>query len=73
MCFVISTWLLLTIRLQTELAINTHTIVSDVHHGVADTHTMVSDLHRNMLKGREGTDDQHRPVSDIRTVLPSNE
>ena len=51
--------------LQTELAINTHMIVSDVHHDVVNTHTMVSDIHRNMRQ--EGTDDQRRLVSNIRT------
>ena len=57
----------LTTRSQTELAINTNLIVSDVHHGVVNTHTMVSDMHRNMLKSQEGTDDQLRLVSEIRT------
>lgn len=45
---------------------NTQTMVSDVHCDVAKTHTMVSDLHRDMLKSREGTDSQHKSVSDIR-------
>ena len=66
---------------QTELAINTHGIISDVHHSVANTHTVVSDvhhsvvntnvmvseMHRNMLKGQEGADDQHQSVSCIGT------
>ena len=64
---VVSVRLWLTNPLQTELAINTHVIVSDVHHGVANTQTMVSDIHRNMLKGQEGADDQHRSVSDNHT------
>jgi len=59
----------LTIRFQTELALNTHAIVSDVHHGVVNTHTMVSEMHRNMLKSQEGTDDQYPPVSHIRTLF----
>ena len=66
-CPIIVTWplLALTTHSQTELAMNTNLIVSDVHHGVANTHTMVSDMHRNMLKSQEGTDDQLLLVSDI--------
>ena len=37
---------------------NTHVLVSD-------SHTMVSDIHRNMLKGQEGTNNQHGSVSDV--------
>ena len=55
---------------QTELAINTHVVVSDTHAMVSDTHTMVSDthamvsnLHRNALAVQGGTDGQHRSVS----------
>jgi len=46
--------------LQTELAINTH-------HGVVDTHAMVSEIHHSVVKGQEGTDNQHRSVSGICT------
>jgi len=72
---VVLAWSLLIINSQTELAINTHvtvldthTIVSDVHHGVLNTHAIVSDIHRNMLKSQEGTDGQHRMVSDARPL-----
>jgi len=71
-CSIVSTWLLLTLHSQTELAINTHVTVSEVHHGVVNTHTLVSDIHRNMLKGQEGTDGQHRSVSNAR-ALPITE
>ena len=54
----------LTIRGQTELVMNTHGIVSDVHHGVVGTHNMVSDIHQNMLKHQEWTNGQHQLVSD---------
>jgi len=64
---VITAWLSLTVHLQTELAINTHVIVSDVHHGVVNTHVMVSEIHRSVVKGQGGIDDQHRLVSDICT------
>ena len=56
-CSAIFLWLLLTVRLQTELAVNTHVIASDVQ-------TMVSDIRRNMLECQEVADDQRRSVSD---------
>ena len=68
-CSIVSVWLSLTVRSQTELAINTHVIVSDVRHGVVNTHTMISEIHCNMLKSQEGTDDQHRLVSDIHNLF----
>ena len=52
---IVSVWLLLTVRPQTELAINTH--------------NMVSEMHRNMVKSQEGADDQHQLVSVIHTPL----
>jgi len=67
-CPVIAVWPLLTTHSQTELAINTNLVVSDVRHGVISTHTMVSDMHRNMLKSQEGHDIQLRLVSDIRIL-----
>ena len=57
-CSAIAAWLSLTDHSQTELAVNTHVLVSDAR-------TMVSDIHRNMLTSQEGTDKQHRPVSNI--------
>ena len=51
--FIISVWPLPTIHSQAELAINTH--------------TMVTDIHRNVLRGQDGTDDQHPLVSEIYT------
>ena len=48
---VISVWPSPTVHSQTELIINTN--------------TMVSDLHRNALKGLEESDEKHRSVSDI--------
>ena len=69
---------LLTIRFQTELAINTHVavsevrqevtdthnIVSDVQQNVTGTHNIVSDIHRTIVKQRQGTDGSSPPVSD---------
>ena len=80
--FVVFVWLLLTINFQTELAINTHvtvsnihqdvmdsrTLVSDVQRGVLNTHAIVSDIHRNILKTQEGTNSQHQAVGDTRAL-----
>ena len=64
---------LLTIRFQTELAINTHVAVSDIgtevantHNIVSDTHTIVSDMHRTMVKQKQGADDSGPSVSGSR-------
>jgi len=56
-CFVTSVWplLIITVHSQTELAINTHVIVSDIR--------------RDMLRGQGKTDDQPRSVSDVRTLF----
>ena len=69
-------WPVLTFRPQTELAINTHVIVSDirhdvtntqavvsaVRHDVSNTHTIVSGLHHNVA-------DTHALVSDIHSTM----
>jgi hypothetical protein len=54
---------------QTELTINTYTIVSDVHHGVANTHVIVSDIHRTMVKSQGGTDGRNLSVSIACTLF----
>ena len=51
------------VPIQVELALNTHTTVSN-------TEMMVSDLHRGWLAGQGGTNDQHRSVSA--TSYPDN-
>jgi len=65
---VIFVWVLLTINPQTELAINTHVAVSNIHYDVANTHTLVSDIHWNIVKNREGIDSQHQVVGDTRAI-----
>ena len=56
MCVLLSVYGLFFIaRSQTELAVTTH--------------TMVSDIHRNMLRGLEGTDTQYQPVSGVYTLF----
>ena len=69
---VVSVWVSLTLRFQTELAINTHVtvsethvVVSNTHTAVSDTHTMVSDIHRTIVHGQERNDGK-LSVSNIR-------
>ena len=78
--YIASVWLLLTLHFQTELTINTHVAVSEIHHDVVNTRTivselghnvtstqiMVSDIHRTMVKGQEGGDDNDLLVSGTR-------
>jgi hypothetical protein len=66
---VVFVWPLLTVHSQTELAINIHVAVSNVHHGVVNTHAIVTDIHRAVVKGQDGTDGQHPSVSVTCTLL----
>ena len=75
-----SVWPWLTAHFQTELAINTnvvvsdvhrgvantYTVVSDVHQGVVNTHTVVSEIHRVIVQNQEGTDGKNQSVSVAR-------
>ena len=53
---------LLTVHLQTELALHTHLAVSDVRQGVANTHELVSDIHRAVVKSQDETDVTNQAV-----------
>ena len=64
-----SVWPLLTVHLQTELAINTNVTVSDTRSMVSDTRNMVSGIHRTIVNGQEGGGGGNRSVSD--TCAPS--
>jgi len=78
--YIASVWLLLTPHFQTELTINTHVTVSEIHHDVVNTHTivselehnvtsthiMISDIHRTMVKGQEGGNGSNLLVSGTR-------
>ena len=59
---------LLTTHPQTELAINTHTAVSDIRHDVANTQNIVSDIHRTIVERQEGI---NVSVSDHCTLFVS--
>jgi len=63
----------LTARIQTELSISTHVVVSDIHHDVVNTHTIVSDVHRGVVNTstvvselQDNVMNTHAIVSDIR-------
>ena len=69
---------LLTVHLQTELALHTHVVVSDIREGVtntheivsdiregfANTHELVSDMHRTLLKDQQGVDTRNQTVGN---------
>jgi len=57
-CGIISVWLSLTLHSQTELAISTHTTVSDIHHNTVDTLAIASNTHHDVLNA-------HAIISDI--------
>ena len=44
-CFVVAARLLLTVHVQTELAISTRGMVSDDYYNIANAYTMISDCH----------------------------
>ena len=67
---------LVTVRFQTELALNTHVVVSDVRRDVANTcinttkiHTIVSDIHYAVVGSQEGTDGTKQLVSVACTLF----
>ena len=60
---------LLTLSSQTELAINTNVVVSDIRHDVVNTHTIVSDIHRTIVGSQDGTDEKNRSVGVTYIVL----
>jgi hypothetical protein len=66
---VVVVWLLLTVRPQTELALNTHTIVSGMDHNVTKIHAIVSNIDSTVMKIREGTDNQNLLVSITYTMF----
>ena len=57
-----SAWPSLTVHFQTELAINTNVVVSDVH-------TIVSNIHRTMVQGQEGTGSKDLSVGVTYTLF----
>ena len=72
---------LLTVHLQTELALHTHIAVSDTHEivsnireGFMNTHELVSDMHRTMLKDQQGADVKNQTVGNhgILSIIEKN-
>ena len=60
---------LLTVHLQTELAINTNVAVADIHQEVVNTHIIVSDVHRDVLNTRTTVSDVRHGVANTHTVV----
>ena len=69
-------WALLIDCFQTELAIITNVVVSDIHRDVATAQTVVSgvhrgvsDIHRTMVEDRGGTNGENWTVSFAHTLF----
>ena len=56
----------LTVHFQTELAINTNMVVSDVRHDVLTTRTVVSDVHHDITNIHTVVSDAQTIVADVR-------
>ena len=59
----------LTVHSQTELALNTNTIVSGMDHNVTKIHAIVSNIDSTMTKIQEGTDRKDLSVSITCTMF----
>ena len=57
-----------TLDSKTELAVNTHAIVSGLERNAASTHTMVSKIHCAIVKGQEVNDGNDLLVSATQTL-----
>jgi len=54
---------------QTELAINTHVVVADVHQDVVDTRTVVTDVRHDVKDARAIVSNVHHVVKDTHAVV----
>ena len=54
---------------QTELSMNTHVVVSDIHQDVVNTHTIVSNVHQGVVNTHSIATNTHTIVSDIHRVI----
>ena len=69
------TWLPLTVHSQTELALNTHTIVSGMDHNVTNVdqnvtkiHAIVSNIDSTVMKIQGGADSKNLPVRLVNRI-----
>ena len=60
---IVVVWPLFTVHSQTELALNTHTIVSGVDHNVSKILNIVSNTSSGRVRVCEGTGGEETPVS----------
>jgi len=74
-----SAWLLLTVRLQTELAISARTTAFDIRHDVANAYTVDSDARRDISNSntiapdvRYGVLNSHSIASGVRREVASS-
>jgi hypothetical protein len=73
---VVSVWQLLTVRSQTELAINTNVTVSGMRHDVTTTHSIVSEVQHDVVTTHtivshvlNDVASTHTMVSDIHHIM----
>ena len=64
-----SVWPLLTVCFQTELAMNTHIVVSGIHHNVVNTHTIISDVHHDVVNTHAIVSELRYDVKDTHTMV----
>ena len=60
---------LLTVHFQTELAVNTNVVVSDIRHDVTNTHTVVSRIRRDVVNTQTIVSNVHQGVVNTHTVV----
>jgi hypothetical protein len=66
--FAVVVWLSLTLHSQTELALNTHTIISGMGYNVTKIHAIVSNIDSTVMRIQEETDGKNLPVSILRVL-----
>ena len=68
-CFLTSLWPLLTRRVQTELRMNTHATVPDIHQDAANKHTIASDVHHDIPSTETTVSDVRHDVSNTHLIV----
>jgi len=61
----------LSARFQTELAINTHVVVTDIRQDVASTRTVVTDVRKDVVDTRTIVTDVRHDVKDTHDIVSS--
>ena len=67
--FITNLWSSLTVHFQTQLAINTNVVISDVRRDVQNTQTIVSCVHHNATNIHTVVSNIHNDVANTQTVV----